>query len=103
MVNTLLHVFSHDAAVAVAIANPGIPVVATFSEVATEASGFGAQRSRFVYSLPAISLVTASSDFYAHIAVRHGYPPERVRRVMTGVDVGWLRGATAPGDGGCSV
>lgn len=83
----LIHVFSHDAAVAVAIAAPRVPVVATFSEMATESSDFGADRSRFVYSLPVLSLITASSDFYTQVSVQHGFPPERIRRLVTGVDV----------------
>lgn len=87
----IVHAFSHDAAVAVAIAGPRAPVIATFNEMATEQPGFGQARSRFVYSLPAISLLTVSSDFYRDVALRYGYPRDRIRLVVTGVDVTWLR------------
>lgn len=83
----LVHVFSHDAAVSVEMASPQAPVVGTFSEMATEEAGFGACRSRFVYRLPVLSLVTASSDYYAALPARHGFPASRVRRVVTGVDL----------------
>ncbi|MGN9908696.1 glycosyltransferase family 4 protein [Phytohabitans sp. LJ34] len=90
----LVHVFSHDAAVSASIAQPPVPVIGTFNEMATESGGFGEARSTFVYSLP-LTLVTVSSDFYARAALRHGYPAERVRRVVTGVDVQWLRQGSA--------
>lgn len=87
----LWHVFSHDCAVAVAMCSPSVPVVGTFSEMSTEADGAGRARSRFTYSLKCLTAVTASSDFYESVALRHGFPASGVQRLMTGIDVHGLR------------
>jgi glycosyltransferase involved in cell wall biosynthesis len=91
----IVHVFSHDAAVSASIAAVTVPVVGTFNEMATEASVFGALRSRFVYGLPQLTVVTASSRMYASIAARHGVSGDRIRKLITGIDTNWLSSGDA--------
>jgi glycosyltransferase involved in cell wall biosynthesis len=86
----IVHAFSHDAALAAAIAEPAdrpMPLVVSFSEISTELSPFGQARSRFLYGLGSIDTFLAHSRYYAEIALRHGAPPERVRLLYAGVDV----------------
>lgn len=86
----VVHAFSHDAALAAAIAaggEPGTGLAASFSELATDSSEFGRARSAFVHRLPAVDAFLAPSRYYAQLASGHGADPAKVRVMTAGVRI----------------
>lgn len=86
----VIHASSHDTALAAAMVLPGHPDVAAltaFGEMATETTRFGRLRSEFVHGLERIDCFLAWSEYYRHVAITHGSPPDKVRVVLAGVDV----------------
>jgi len=84
----VVHCFSHDTALAAAIAlRPGRPpVVATFSEIATGDTAFGALRTAFVHDRLNADFVVAS-EYFRNAVERSGVSAERIHKIMVGVDV----------------
>lgn len=84
----VVHAFSHDTALAGAVATAqldAVPLIATFSELATEESAFGLARSAFMHRLAAVDAYVAPSNYYGELARRHGTPADKVHVMVAGV------------------
>ena len=90
----LVWALSHESAIAAAIAladNPTIPLVTTYSEIATEYFPFGRARAAFAYSLQRVDLHVTLSETYQDVALAHGAIPERVMLNPLGFSVSGMR------------
>ncbi len=85
----IVHAASHDVAVASAIAKNALPelaLVTAFGEMATDTTGFGLARSRFVHDLAQIDMFVAWSAYYVSRLREYEVPEARIRVVYAGVD-----------------
>jgi glycosyltransferase involved in cell wall biosynthesis len=95
----VVHCFSHDTALTAGLAGDGsVPIVATFSEMATFRSAAGRSRTAFVLGKVEIDVVVAASEYFERALTPYLASGTSLRQVVFGVDVDyWWAGDARAG------
>jgi glycosyltransferase involved in cell wall biosynthesis len=95
----VVHCFSHDTALTAGLADTrSIPIVATFSEMATFRSPAGRARTAFVLGRAGIDVLAVASRYFESVLAPYLSAGTTLRRVVFGVDVDyWAAGDAAAG------